>query len=187
MPGTHHEIPALPVVVPLAAAAAVLMLWRLHRRAAVTVPRLLVVALICVYGAGVLAAVLFPIRLGRAGGGVSWTAFLNLVPLVNTEPFDMVENVVMFVPLGLLLPLIARVDSARRILLYGFVVSLSIEAVQFLADLALNGGHAVDVNDLLANTLGALFGYGSLRGALRVPAVRRLAGATRSGSLNWAG
>jgi glycopeptide antibiotics resistance protein len=177
MPGNHHEITALPVVVPLAVVAFAAMLWRLHRRAALTLPRVLLSAAACVYGAGVVANTLLPISLGRPDDHQPWSVFLNLVPLVNTEPADMLQNVVVFVPLGLLLPLLARVGSARRILLHGFLLSLTMEVVQLANSVTGHGGHIADINDLLANTLGAAVGHGLFRAALLLPALARTAAA----------
>jgi VanZ family protein len=177
MPSTSHEISALPVVVPLAAVAFAALLWRLRRRAALTVPRIVVSALMCVYGAGVVANTLLPIVIGAGGDRPPWRVFLNLTPLVNTELFDMVSNVVVFVPLGFLLPLVARVASARRVLLVGFLVSLTMEALQFVNAVAAHGGHVADINDLLANTLGAPIGYGIFRVAVLLPGLGRWADA----------
>ena len=39
---------------------------------------------------------------------------------------------VVFLPLGVLLPIVARVRSAGRVLLYAFLLSLTMEALQFL-------------------------------------------------------
>jgi len=78
MPSTCHEIPALPVVGPLAVVVFTVLLWRLHRRAAMTVPRVVVRALLCVYGAGVVANTLLPIVVGGGGYRPPWRVFLNL-------------------------------------------------------------------------------------------------------------
>ena len=111
-----------------------------------------------------VANTLLPIHLGAADSDLPWWASVNLTPLAGTEWFDMARNVVVFVPLGLLLPLVARVRSARGVLLWGFLVSLTMEALQL-------------VNDLLANTLGAPTGYGLFRAAVLLPALAHLAGA----------
>jgi glycopeptide antibiotics resistance protein len=95
--------------------------------------------------------------------------------LAGTEWADMAQNVVVFVPLGVLLPLVAPVRSPGRAVLGGFLVSLTMEALQFVNAVTGHGGHVADVNDLLANTLGALVGYGVFRVGLLVPALARLA------------
>ena len=64
-------------------------------------------------------------------------------------------NVGIFMPLGLLAPLLwARADGWRQCAAAGFCVSLFIE----LCQLPLN--RCSDIDDLILNTLGALAGYG---------------------------
>lgn len=173
---THQEVPTL-IVVPLGLAALAVMAWLLHRRSALTVPRLVASAVVCVYGAGIVANTLLPIYLGETGPRPPWSAFLNRVPLADTEPIDMLRNVLVFLPLGVLLPIIARVDSALRVLIYGFLLSLTMELLQLVNAVTGHGGHIADVNDLLANTLGAALGYGIFRVSLLLPPVARLASA----------
>jgi hypothetical protein len=129
----------------------------------------------CLYGGGVLANSLFPIFIGKSQGGLPWWDTVNLTPLVGTDRADMLRNVVVFAPLGFLLPLVARVHSARRVLVYGFLLSLAIETVQLVQSQIGNGGHVADINDLLANTVGTPIGYGAFRAALLLPALGRLA------------
>ena len=175
MPTTDQEVPALPVVVPLAVLALAVLLWRLHRRGALTALRAAVGAALCGYGAGIVANTLLPIHLDRGTTGTPWWRSANLTPLAGTEWADMAQNVVVFLPLGVLLPFVAPARSAGRALLGGFLVSLTMEALQFVNAVTGHGGHIADVNDLLANTLGALVGYGVFRVALLVPALAGLA------------
>jgi hypothetical protein len=95
--------------------ALAVMLWWLHRRAAITAPQVIVSVAVCVYGAGVVANTLLRIYIDATDYRQPWTDFLNLVPLVDTDPADMLQNVVVFLPLGVLLPIVAHVDSARRV------------------------------------------------------------------------
>jgi glycopeptide antibiotics resistance protein len=179
--GVYPEIPALPVLVPLAIITFAGMVWRLHRRGAVTALRVAVVAIACVYGAGLLDSVLLPlpIRVGAARDGlVSWRLFVQLVPLLTVDPIGIVLNVALFVPFGALLPLVARVSSVRRAVLTGFLLSLGIELVQFVADVTVSTGRVADINDLLGNTIGAFAGYVIFRVAVCVPIVARIAVAT---------
>lgn len=153
------------------------MLWLLRRRDAVTVPRVVVGVAVCVYGAGVVANTLLPIYLGYTGDRPRWSVYLNLVPLVNTDPADMIQNVLVFLPLGVLLPIAARVDSVLRVLLCGFMLSFTMELLQFVNAVTGHGGHIADINDLLANTVGAPVGYAVFRAALLVPPLARLVAA----------
>jgi hypothetical protein len=177
MPSSYRELPALPVVAALAVVALAAMLWRLHRRAALNIPRVVVSAVLCVYGAGMVANSALPIYLGKPGSGMPWWSDLNLVPFRNTEMVDMLENVMVFAPLGFLVPLVLRVKSPRRVLLYAFLTSFAMEVLQFVNARTVHGGHVADINDLWANTVGALVGYGVLRAALLLPLVRRWASA----------
>ena len=171
------EITALPVVVPLAVVAFVLLLWMLRRRDALTLPRVLLAIVTCVYGAGVIANTLLPISLGGESNPLPWTVFINLVPLAQTEPSDMLQNVVLFAPLGILLPLVLRVDSVLKVLLSGLIVSFVMEALQFVNAVFWHGGHIADINDLLSDTIGVLIGYGIFRALLLLPVAKRLASA----------
>lgn len=175
MPSGYRDITALPVVVPLAVAVCAVLVWLLHRRAALTTPRVIVVVGTCVYGAGVLANTLFPVVLGTPGSDLPWWRIPNVTPLAGTEWFDMAQNVVVFLPLGVLLPLLGRVRSLPGVLLGGFLVSLAMEVLQWINAVTAHGGHIPDVNDLLANTLGAPLGYAAYRVALLLPGARRLA------------
>lgn len=170
----QYEISTLLVVVPLGAVAFAVLLWRLHRGAGLTLLRVGVCGVLCVYLAGVIANSVFPIVLGGGGDQLPWWVGLNLVPLVNTDLADMLQNVLVFAPLGMLLPLVARVDSLPRVLLWGFLLSLTMEVLQFANAVTAHGGHVADINDLLANTIGAPIGYGVFRLARLVPAVDRL-------------
>lgn len=99
-------------------------------------------------------------------GGESGKGAVNLVPvetMVEAFQFNNVRqyiqyilNIVLFVPLGLLLPLVWK-HSARwhRIALIAFCVSAIIELSQLLPGAA----RSFDVDDLICNTLGGLVGF----------------------------
>ncbi|GIG39266.1 VanZ family protein [Cellulomonas phragmiteti] len=174
----YREIPPLLVVAPVTVVALALLVVRLRRRGGVTWPRVAVAVALCVYVAGIFANTVLPIYLDKPARDVPWHVFLHLTPLQGTDPADMARNVLVFLPLGVLLPLVARTRSVVRVLLAGFVLSLLMETAQLVNALVASGGHVADVNDLLANTLGAPLGYGLLRLAERAPVVARLVHAT---------
>ena len=81
---------------------------------------------------------------------------VNLIPLrwALEDMRGFVLNVVLFLPLGCLLPLLFRQGTGMRdTVLTGFLLSLLIEVSQ------LSTFRATDVDDLLANTLGTLLGF----------------------------
>lgn len=64
-------------------------------------------------------------------------------------------NVAMLMPLGVLLPMMSkRFRSFKIITLCGFVFSMVIEVIQYFT-----GRGLFEVDDLIANTFGAFFGY----------------------------
>ena len=80
----------------------------------------------------------------------------NLVPLsgIVGDLRNALLNVVLFVPLGLFLPLLWReFRSPKCAVLAGLTLSLAIEILQIFTF------RLTDVNDLITNTLGALLGY----------------------------
>lgn len=127
-----------------------------------------------VYVAAVLSLTVFPLNVtwGEYANQAPWIGQINFVPLLTAD-ITMVPNVIMMVPAGFLLPLLFRnATSASRATLMTAAASLSVEAAQMVSYIVLNNGRSVDVNDLLANTLGGLAGYALVTLALRASALR---------------
>lgn len=174
MIAASREISGGPAGAALALVGLVLVIWWLRRTRALTAPRVLAGCALCVYAAGVLANTAFPVFLDAAHPDVPWTTYLNLVPLHGTEARDIIKNVAVFAPLGLLLPLVFSLPSAVSVTACAAALSLAIEALQLLNALTGHGGHIADVNDLLANVLGASLGYTLARAAINIPVMRRV-------------
>lgn len=97
-----------------------------------------------------------------AGIGTIWDlisygkldATINLLPFSSEGFATYILNVIMFMPLGFLLPLIwRRYRKMGRTVLTGFCMSLSIELLQLFCL------RVTDVDDLTMNTLGTAVGY----------------------------
>lgn len=81
----------------------------------------------------------------------------NLIPFVDllTNTRHYMLNIVMFLPLGFLLPLLhQRFRSPGRCVRFGFLFSLAIEVMQLFSF------RAADIDDLIMNTLGTAVGFG---------------------------
>lgn len=80
---------------------------------------------------------------------------INLIPfLLDSYPMQYALNVVMFVPLGFLIPYLwPSTAKSMYVIAYGLGFSFLIELSQLL------NHRATDVDDLLMNTLGAAIGY----------------------------
>lgn len=88
-------------------------------------------------------------RLGKIEGG------FNLIPFKHGfNKIGMTLNIIMCVPLGILVPFIwRRNDNIFKVGVIGFIFSLLIEISQ------LYSYRSSDIDDLIANTLGAVIGY----------------------------
>lgn len=79
---------------------------------------------------------------------------INLIPFQSDGIMTYVLNIIMFLPLGFLIPLIwKQYRNSLKILLIGFGFSLSIEICQLF------NRRNTDIDDLIMNTLGAVAGY----------------------------
>lgn len=80
----------------------------------------------------------------------------NLIPFrgMIADFKNSILNIVLFVPLGFVLPVLwQRFRKLQSTVFFGFSFSLTIELLQMLTY------RATDVNDLITNTLGAIFGF----------------------------
>ena len=88
---------------------------------------------------------------------IVWDPTLNLIPFQDfstSNIMGMVLNMVMFAPLGFLLPAyFERYRHWGRTLAAGFLTSLTVELIQLFTF------RATDVDDLIMNTLGTLVGF----------------------------
>ena len=75
-------------------------------------------------------------------------------------------NLVLLMPLGFLAPIVSeRARTLSRLIVLGVVVALAIESIQLLVILGLgNVARAVDVDDVILNTVGAVIGWAIWRG-----------------------
>jgi len=80
--------------------------------------------------------------------------FIPFVDMLR-GPVDTALNILLFVPLGVFLPLLyEKFDTIGKIALIGFLISLSVEIAQMFST------GATDINDLITNTAGACVGFG---------------------------
>ena len=93
----------------------------------------------------------------------AWPFRINLIPFVNLLDYEskrdlllnLIGNCAMFIPTGILTPVLYKhLDSFKKTVLTGFLISLSIEILQLPFAV-----RASDVDDLILNTLGVAVGY----------------------------
>lgn len=105
----------------------------------------------CIYGITLLKITgIFTLTFSSCG-----TISYNLVPFVGSSIIPVLLNFILFVPYGVLLPLVfgsVKWDFIKIVLIGGFT-SLIIEILQMF------GGRYAEIDDFLINTLGALSGF----------------------------
>jgi len=135
----------------------------------------LVLLLLVVYVTFVLSLTLFPIPMTEIDNPDAMD--INLIPVINTvkqglwifsshSPFkrlhvveNIVGNVLLFLPLGILLPLAsAKFNSVKKVSIVAFIFSLSIELAQLISR-AFGNYRTVDVDDIILNVTGAALGF----------------------------
>ena len=103
----------------------------------------------CFYLTGILSLSGICFR-GSFSPSIVWIPFMYMI----TGPLHTVLNILLFVPMGVFLPLLYReFNGITRTAAAGFTVSLSVEIAQMF------GTGTTDINDLITNTLGACIGY----------------------------
>ena len=95
--------------------------------------------------------------IGNYGDKIIRTDEINLIPFVNwgiQDLFGLTMNLFLFVPLGLLIPLLwKKGTTCIGTVKVGFCLSLLIEISQLF------NRRATDIDDLIMNTLGTALGY----------------------------
>src|SRR5690349_2838284 len=125
-------------------------------------PRAWVLAIFWSYVVAVAAVTVAPTGVHRRHRD-PWWSVVQLVPL-HVPPVSFALNIVMFVPFGLLVPLLwPRAGSIGRVAGLSLAASMVIELTQLSLWLTLGNHRTVDVNDLIANTVGGVLGLIALR------------------------
>ncbi|MDD5945150.1 MAG: VanZ family protein [Clostridia bacterium] len=104
---------------------------------------------------------------------------INVIPLVNGEPKGMLLNLLLFVPLGVILPLLwTGCKSIKTTVIIGFLFSLVIEISQLF------NFRATDIDDLIMNTLGTAAGFLIYRAALKNVSLFSMEGGGKEAAIN---
>ncbi|MFK4115129.1 VanZ family protein [Microbacterium sp. NPDC006705] len=174
MSSSFAEVPVLPVVIPFGIVVFAILLTVLWARRSCSPPRAAVTAAVAVYGAGIVGNTIFPIFLDKPVSGAPWTPGLALIPFADYELDDALMNMLVFVPLGILVPLMLARPTWLKVVAAAAITSLTVESLQLPAQAFFAGGHIADINDFLSNVAGGALGYGLLLLLARVPALARL-------------
>ncbi|QAA32462.1 VanZ family protein [Clostridium manihotivorum] len=130
------------------------------------------IILLSIYIITVISVTLLPFR--------SWGAHspeANLIPVFNTLKdmsnipqnmkvfmikfwlVNILVNLLLLTPLAIIVPLVfKRFRSSKATVLLGFIVTLSIEVLQYLSAF-IGSARSFDIDDIILNTLGAAIGF----------------------------
>lgn len=152
-------------------------IWRGLRRKSSGNLRLQIIAFLFVeYVFCVLAVTLLPIYI-RLGVPIQWSdSTMNFIlfhfikeytQLIGMDLFylkvaikNLLGNVLLFVPLGLLVPILdRRFRSMKTVLGLSFVCSLSIELMQWIESYFSMAFRMTDIDDVILNCCGGIIGY----------------------------
>lgn len=115
-----------------------------------------------IYFLSMVHLVFFPIEvnLGEYRNQTPWYKAANFIPILTIDVKTFVLNIIMLVPLGMYLPFLnGKIRSVKQAARIGFYLSLSFELTQLAIRILLGNGRSTDINDLIANTLGAVIGF----------------------------
>lgn len=115
-----------------------------------------------IYMLGMMHFVFFPIdvSIGIYANQTPWYANIQWVPLLTADAPSFLLNILLFMPLGFLLPLWRpSVNSIRKAATAGLTVSFTVELLQLVIRITLGNGRSTDINDLIANTSGSVLGF----------------------------
>lgn len=87
-----------------------------------------------------------------------WTYYSVIHHTFGVSVWDIILNVVLFIPLGLLLKLLRPSLSLPMLMLMGFCCSLFIETNQYIFEKGL-----AQFDDIMHNVIGAMIGWGIVR------------------------
>lgn len=171
----RFTVPTLAFAIPAAALVLSLTAVRLRRAGTTRVHRVWVLAS-ALYLVAVASVVFFPfqVNIGPYAGQTPWWSSVNVFPIITIDVETFLLNIVMFVPLGVVLTLMTRWQTLGGVLLVGALASVGIELAQ-IAFGVIGGTRTADVNDVIANTIGAGVGFAVAAGIARSATLRRLA------------
>lgn len=99
------------------------------------------------------------------GSSHNFIPFTSLMDGITTGYFivpltQLVKNVLLFIPLGFIVPILFNRATMRKVFILGFFISLFIESLQFLLGLLIGFNYrSFDVDDLIMNTIGTTVGF----------------------------
>lgn len=144
-----------------------LVWWVARQERKFNLAQLVILLSFGIYLLGVIHFVIFPIdvNIGIYANQTPWYNTINFIPILTIDLTTFLLNIIMLIPFGMYIPFLKKnVVSLKKVAKLGFMMSLSLELLQLLIRVTLGSGRSTDINDLLANTLGAVIGFFLVKG-----------------------
>ncbi|WP_078551686.1 VanZ family protein [Bacillus alkalicellulosilyticus] len=166
------------VLVPMFIGGVILLMkWRKEKESPISFQQYVVVISFGIYLLSVIHLVFFPIdvNIGDYANQTPWYKTINFIPVLTIDVFTFLLNILMLVPFGMYIPFLkSSVTSVKTVAKYGFMLSLSFEVLQMVIRITLGSGRSSDINDLLANTAGAVIGFLIIKAMLSYRPLKRM-------------
>lgn len=85
--------------------------------------------------------------------------FLFSYGSISIASINLIGNIIVFVPMGVLLVLLDSKISFKKMFMIGFASTLIIELIQLILSFFKLLSRSFDVDDIILNTLGVIVGY----------------------------
>lgn len=159
----QHTVESITVLGPLFILFLIaLVLYTRANQSRYTIRQYISIITFAVYILAVMHFVFFPIdvNIGMYANQTPWYKTIQFIPILTLDIPSFALNMLLFMPLGFMLPLIRpSADSVRKAVRSGLIFSFSIEMLQLIIRVTLGNGRTTDINDLIANTVGSIIGY----------------------------
>lgn len=165
------------VLMPIAIIAFIaLIIWGKRQKGQVNLMQYMLLLTFGIYLLCMSHLVFFPIdvNLGKYANQIPWYRTINFIPILTIDLKTFLLNIIMLIPFGMYLPFLGKTYTIKQIAKRGLVLSLSIELTQLLIRGTLGSGRSTDINDLLANTLGAVIGFLIVQSILKVQPIKHV-------------
>ncbi|KKI89799.1 teicoplanin resistance protein VanZ [Bacillus sp. SA1-12] len=136
--------------------------WAKRQKGKVNLAQYILLISFGIYLLCVIHLVFFPIdvNIGRYANQTPWYMTVNFIPILTIDLTTFLLNILMLIPFGMYIPFLKKTKaSVKKAAKLGFMLSLSLELLQLLIRVTLGSGRSSDINDLLANTIGAVIGF----------------------------
>ncbi|MGI8387707.1 VanZ family protein [Robertmurraya sp. P23] len=151
--------------------------WIVRQERKINLAQLAVLSSFGIYLLCVMHFVFFPIdvNLGIYANQTPWYKTINFIPILTIDVTTFLLNIIMLIPFGMYIPFLKKnVVSLKKVAKLGLMMSLSLEVLQLLFRVTLGSGRSTDINDLLANTSGAVIGFLLIRVLLNVTPLKSM-------------